>query len=120
MSKKNSTRTGYNRNCADTILLLMKSGGLKWKGWVGCSGRKDKNNIIMLLRKFYTTFVVVVVLIINILLMEPNMNEFSACPPGDRYGSGKRGKFKRCLYVCRETQTPKLLAASMVTTFIIE
>lgn len=86
---------------------------------VGCSRRKDKNTVVMLLGRFYTTFVTVV-LITNILLVEANMNEFSVCPPGDRYGSGKRGKFKRCLYVCRETQTPKLLAAAMVTTFIIE
>lgn len=119
MSKRNSMRRAYSRNCAETILLLMKSGGLKWEGWVGRSGRKDKNTIITLLGRFYTTFVAVG-LITNILLKEANMSEFSACPPGDRYGSGKRGKFKRCLYVCRETQNPKLLAAAMVTTFIIE
>lgn len=119
MSEEKDSMRGCERNCAETILLLTKSGGLKWDAWVGCSGRKDKNTIIMLLGSFCTTFVAVV-LITNILLMEANMSEFSACPPGDRYGSGKRGKFKRCLYACRETQTPKLLAAAMVTTFIIE
>jgi len=112
-------KRGYSRNYSETILLLMKSGGLKWEGWIGCSGRKDKNIIIMFLGRFYTTFVAAV-LISNRLLTEKTMSEFSACLPGDRHGSGKRRKSKRCLYVCRKTQTPKLLVAAMVTTFIIK
>lgn len=62
----------------------------------------------MLLGKFYTTFVAVV-LITNILHMEVNMSDFSACPPGDRSGSEEKGNFKTCQYVSRETQTPKQL-----------
>lgn len=88
-------------------------GELGWMFW------KIKNTIIMFLGRLYSTSVAVV-LITNTLLMEANMSEFSACIPGDRYGSEKRGKFTRHLYVCRETQIPKLLAAAMVTTFIIE
>lgn len=98
-------------------LLCSDKSALKWEGQVKCSGRKDKIIIIMILGRFYSTFVTVV-LIADTLLMKGNVSEFSACAPGDGFGSG-RGKFKRCLHVCRGTQAPKLLVAAMVTTFRI-
>lgn len=116
---KNCMRKGYSKTCAVTTLFLTKYGGLNWEGQVNCSGRKDKIIIIMFLGRFYSTFVTVV-LIADTLLVEGNMSEFSACAPGDGYGNGTRGKFKRCLYVCGGTQAPKLLVAAMVTTFRIK
>lgn len=115
---KNCMRRGYSNTCAESTLFLTEYGGLKWEGWVRCSGRKDKNIILVALGRFYSTFVIVV--LNDTLPMEGKMSEFSACAPGDRYGNGRRGRFKRCLYVCRGTQAPKLLVAAMVTTFRIK
>lgn len=112
------TRTAWGRNTARPVQRLLcswQNRGLKWEGQVKSTGRKDKNIIIMVLGRFYSTFAIA-----DTLLMEGNMSEFSACAPGNRYGNGRRGKFKRCLHVCRGTQAPKLLVAAMVTTFRIK
>lgn len=84
----------------------MKSGVLKQESWVGCSRRKDKSTIIMLLGRLYTTSVAVV-LITNTLLMEANMSEFSACPPGDRYDREKKRKVQKTPVCLQRNPNPK-------------